>query len=326
MTNALEHTSFRAMGTVCALAANAEDTIFCRRALEAARHEVDACERALSRFDAESDLSRLNRAAGSWVGVDTRLVDALTAALRARADTGGRFDVTILPALAAAGYDRSFELLTKRAATTLDGWQAGACIDVDAVAGKARVERGAAVDLGGIGKGFAAMRALNAMRAACPTLTGALVDLGGDIAVWGTPPEGGPWRIDIADPRAATRIAGTLQLTNGGVATSGRDARKFGRNGELHHLIDPRTGTPAAAGPLAVTVVAANATEAEAHATALAVTDVDEARDYLAARPGIAALLIPQVEEEPIAMGSLPLVQEQPRARFVITTEAGRFP
>ena len=249
-------------------------------------------------------------AAGTWVPVGRRLLEALELAMRAREDTSGRFDPTILPALVAAGYDKSFELLEERAAKHPIGWHAGAEVELDHRRGRARLALGTAVDLGGIGKGFAAMRALNAMRAACPMLTGGLVDLGGDIAVWGTPPEGGPWRIDIADPRAATRIAGTLQLTNGGVATSGRDARKFGRNGELHHLIDPRTGTPAAAGPLAVTVVAANATEAEAHATALAVTDVDEARDYLAARPGIAALLIPQVEEEPIAIGSLPLVQE----------------
>jgi FAD:protein FMN transferase len=324
MTSALERKSFRAMGTNCAVAADAGDVILARRALEAAKLEVAACERALSRFDTHSDLSRLNRAAGSWVVVDTRLIDALAAALRARTDTGGRFDATILPALVAAGYDRSFELLTERAPMPLNGWHAAARIDVDEDAGQARVEQGAAVDLGGIGKGFAATRALCAMRTACPTLTGALVDLGGDIAVWGTPPEGGPWRVDIADPRAPSRLAGTLQLTNGGVATSGRDTRRFGHDRELHHLIDPQTGTPAGAGPLTVTVVAASATEAEAHATALAITDVDEARDYLTARPDLAALLIPQ-REGPIAIGPLPLLREQPRAHLVITTQAGRF-
>ena len=218
------------MGTICSAAATAgsRDVIPARRALDAAEREVAACERALSRFDARSDLSRLNRADGAWIDVDKRLVDALAAALRARTDTRGRFDPTILPALAAAGYDRSFELLTERAAMPLDGWRAGAHIEVDSSSRRARVERGAAVDLGGIGKGFAATRALHAMRAAWPALTGALVDLGGDIAVWGTPPEGGPWRVDIADPRAPARVAGTLELTSGGVATSGRDTRRFG--------------------------------------------------------------------------------------------------
>ena len=231
------------MGTICAaaVAAAPADRTQARRALDAARREVAACEQALSRFDGGSDLSRLNGAAGSWIAVDTRLVEALEAALRARTETHGRFDPTILPALSAAGYDRSFELLTERAAMPVDGWHAGGRIDVDPSSRRARVERGAAVDLGGVGKGFAATRALHAMRRAWPGLTGALVDLGGDIAVWGTPPEGGPWRVDIADPRAPGRSAGTLELEGGGVATSGRDTRRFGPGGRLHHLIDPAT-------------------------------------------------------------------------------------
>ncbi|HEX6664616.1 MAG TPA: FAD:protein FMN transferase, partial [Gaiellaceae bacterium] len=280
--------------------------------------------RVLSRFDARSDLSRLNRSSGAWVDVDKRLVDALAAALRARTDTRGRFDPTILPALAAAGYDRSFELLTERAAMPLDGWRAGAHIDVDSSSRRARVERGTAVDLGGIGKGFTATRALHAMRAAWPALTGALVDLGGDIAVWGTPPEGGPWRVDIADPRGPDRVAGTLELTSGGVATSGRDTRRFGPRQRLHHLIDPATGAPAVAGPLSVTVVAASATEAEAYATALAIVDVEDARDQLASRPDVAALLIPLLGE-PISIGRVPIARERPRAPLVVNTQAGRF-
>jgi FAD:protein FMN transferase len=313
------------MGTICAaaVAAAPADRTQARRALDAARREVAACEQALSRFDGGSDLSRLNGAAGSWIAVDTRLVEALEAALRARTETHGRFDPTILPALSAAGYDRSFELLTERAAMPVDGWHAGGRIDVDPSSRRARVERGAAVDLGGVGKGFAATRALHAMRRAWPGLTGALVDLGGDIAVWGAPPEGGPWRVDIADPRAPGRSAGRLELEGGGVATSGRDTRRFGPGGRLHHLIDPATGVPAVAGPLSVTVVAASAAEAEAHATALAVTDVDGARDQLASRPDLGALLIPH-SGAPIVIGRLPLVRERPRPRL-LTTETGRL-
>jgi FAD:protein FMN transferase len=324
MTRRLERESFRAMGTVCAIAATAgpTDLMDVRRAIDAAKREVAACEQALSRFDARSDLSRLNDANGAWVVADRRLVETLGLALRARADTDGLFDPTILPALVAAGYDRSFELLTDRAATPLDGWRAGALLEVDTNSMSARIERGAAVDLGGIGKGYAATRALRAMRTTWPALTGALVDLGGDIGVWGNPPEGGPWRIDITDPRADDRVAGTLELTDGGVATSGRDARRFGPGGALHHLIDPATGTPAVAGPLSVTVVAASAAEAEVHATALALMDVGASRNYLAARRDLAALLIPQLGET-ITIGRLPLAHERPRVRIALTTDAG---
>jgi thiamine biosynthesis lipoprotein len=110
----------------------------------------------------------------------------------------------------------------------------------------------------------------------------------------------------------------------GGVATSGRDTRRFGPDRRLHHLIDPRTGAPAADGALTVTVVAPSATDAEAHATALAVSDVREARALLEARPWLSALLIPALGE-PIAIGRLPLVRERPQAQLAITIQGGRF-
>lgn len=327
MTRDLQRKSFRAMGTICGVAATAGSRYvrLARRALDAAQAEVAACERVLSRFDPRSDLARLNRAAGEWVAVDTRLIEALAAAVRGRTNTCGLFDPTILPALAAVGYDRSFELLTERAAAPLDGWHGGASIDVDAGSGRARVGRDAAVDLGGIGKGFAATRALLAMRTAWPALPGGLVDLGGDIAVWGEPPEGGPWRVNIADPRADERVYGTLELTSGGIATSGRDTRRFGPERRLHHLIDPATGEPAAAGPLSVTVVAESATEAEQYATALGISAVDDARDLLASRPEVAALLIPEFGE-PVALGPLPLARQHLTARVVVNTQVGRLP
>jgi thiamine biosynthesis lipoprotein len=314
------------MGTACVVGVTVEqaDKEPASRALAAARREVTDCERALSRFDPRSDLWRLNGAGGSWIPVDERLVEALTAAIVARADTDGRFDPTILPALAAAGYDRSFELLGDREATPVEGWRAGSRIEVDRQDGTARLEEGASVDLGGIGKGFAASRAIGAMRAAWPGLKGGLVDLGGDIAVWGTPPEGGPWRVDIADSRGNAGPVGTLELEGGGVATSGRNTRRFGPGGRLHHLIDPATGVPASAGPISVTVVAPTATEAEAHATAFAVSDIEQARDQLAGRPDLSALVIPQ-RGEPIVIGALPIVRRRPRARFMVTARGGQF-
>jgi thiamine biosynthesis lipoprotein len=326
MTDELRRRSFSAMGTICTVAATAErrDAFLASGALDAARAEVAACERTLSRFDPGSDLSRLNRAAGDWVAVDGRLLAALAAALHGRTVTHGRFDPTILPALTAAGYDRSFEQLTERVPAGLDGWHAGARIDIDADSGRARIEQGAAVDLGGIGKGFSAARALEAMLAARPALMGGLVDLGGDIAVCGSPPEGGHWRIDIADPREHEKVLGTLEIPHGGVATSGRDKRRFGPGQQLHHLIDPATGVPAGSGPLSVTVTAANATDAEVYATALGVTAVDDARELLAIRPDIAALLIPQFGD-PVTIGRLPLAPNRPPARALVNTQVGQF-
>jgi thiamine biosynthesis lipoprotein len=306
----LERSHFHAVGTSCSAAVTARpgDERRARRALDAARAEVARCEAALSRFRPDSDLSRLNAAAGRWTAVDRRLVDALVLALRARTGTGGRFDPTVLPALVAVGYDASFEQLVERPPRTAAGWHAGTGIEVDLDAGLVRLEPGTAVDLGGIGKGLAAERALDAMQDAWPGMDGGLVDLGGDLALRGEPPERGPWRIRIADARRPGEPVGVLLVGSGGVATSGRDVRRFGPGRELHHLIDPATGAPAADGPLAVTVVAPDAAEAEAYATALAISSPAEAEALVVAHSRISALYVPHVGEV-LRLGSPPLAQ-----------------
>jgi FAD:protein FMN transferase len=295
MMRRIEQLTFGAMGTACSatVTMEARDAWSAERALAAGRGEIAACERALSRFVPGSDLSRLNAAAGEWVEVDSRLVAALAAALDARDATGGRYDPTVLPALIAAGYDRSFEQLRPRLPLPLDGWRAGAAIELDREIRRARIERGTAVDLGGIGKGFAAARAVAAMLAAWPLMPGALVDLGGDLAVRGCAPDGGPWRIAVADPHTPGARVGILEVSAGGVATSGRDRRRFGPGKRMHHLIDPETGAPAGPGPLTVTIAAPDAAEAEAHSTALAITPVADARAYIGARPWLAAVVVP---------------------------------
>ena len=141
-------------------------------------------------------------------------------------------------------------------------------------------------------------------------LPGGALDLGGDLALWGTAPEGGPWRVAVADPRRPGTSVGVLLLDSGGVATSGRDVRRFGPGRSLHHLIDPATGKPAAPGPLAVTVVAPDAAEAEAHATALGISTAADALAHTARHPRISAVFVPQ-DGEPILLGRPPLVQSR---------------
>ena len=310
--SALHRTEWRAVGTTCAAAATAgpHEEREAHWALGAAQEEVAACERELSRFDPTSDLSRLNTAGGRWTPVGSRLLEALGLALRAREDTGGRFDPTVLPALAAAGYDRSFELLEERPAEAADGWRAGTAIELNEGHRLARLERGSAVDLGGIGKGYAAGRALEAMRVTSPSLAGGLVDLGGDIAVFGESPEGGPWLIAVADPRRAGETLAVLALDAGGVATSGRDARRFGPARSLHHLIDPETGASALGGPLTVTVVAPDPVEAEVQATTLAIAGPGEAEAHVSARPELSALYVPHTGPA-VPFGPLPLVSRR---------------
>jgi thiamine biosynthesis lipoprotein len=307
--------TFSAMGTTCelAVAASPEDEPQAQRALAAGLVEVETCERVLTRFNPTSDLSRLNGSLGEWVDVDARLVAALRAAVDARRATAGLFDPTILHPLVAAGYDRTFAELTNRPARAADGWRCGAAIWIDEDRCRARLERGSAVDLGGIGKGFSAVRALEAMRLAWPALIGGFADLGGDLAFSGRPTDGCAWRVAVADPRKPGANLATLQLNGGGVATSGRDRRRFGPGRRMHHLIDPETGAPAVRGPLAVTVVADEAAEAEALGTAFAISELHDVR-RLAEERGVAALYVPEAGS-PVEVGTLPLA---PRYRIEI--------
>jgi thiamine biosynthesis lipoprotein len=143
------------------------------------------------------------------------------------------------------------------------------------------------------------------MRLAWPELAGGFADLGGDFAFTGRPLDADAWRVAVADPRNPGTSLATLRLNDGGIATSGRDRRRFGPERSLHHLIDPATGSPAERGPLAVTVVARDPSEAEALGTAFAISELEDVRRLAEAR-GVAALYIPAVGS-PVEIGELPL-------------------
>jgi thiamine biosynthesis lipoprotein len=269
----IERRTFRAMGTEIELLVEADGAA---GALEAAEHEFHRLEALLSRFREDSELSRLNRDGALAAGPD--LCRVVELALAARERTSGRFDPTVHNALVAAGYDRTIEDLVRDSH--------GRCQAPDVSGGDARVEGsrieldvGVRLDLGGIGKGYAAERAAEILATAGPCL----VNAGGDIAV-----RGGHWPVGVET--AAEPL--TLELSGGGLATSGRDRRRWRRNGrELHHLIDPRTGEPAETDLLRVTAIAADAIEAEIAAKSLFLAGADRAaREADAA--GVAAVLV----------------------------------
>ena len=192
-------------------------------------HEFHRVESLLSRFQPDSELSRLNRAGAMRVGPELLEVTALS--LEARERTGGRFDPTVHDALVAAGYDRSFAAAGRRARPPARGpAQCAGAVAVDIAASTVALEDGFRLDFGGIAKGWAVDRALASLSAHGP----ALVNAGGDVAGAGR-----PWHVGVDTP---DRVL-TLELDGGALATSGRDRRRWSSDGvERHHLIDPSTG------------------------------------------------------------------------------------
>ena len=236
--------AFHAMGTDITLVLDAPETASARTALAEAEAEFTELERICTRFSPTSELSLLN--AEGTRKVPPLLGQIIEQALAGRERTSGLFDPTVHDAVVSAGYDRSFpEVLSspKVPADEVHACAGGVTVNGDVVA----LDPGVRLDLGGIAKGAAVDRAHARLAGIGPCL----VDAGGDIRVSGTWPiavDGGP----------------TLELSDGAVATSGRDRRQW-RSGDssLHHLIDPATAKPAATPTLRATVVAATATEAE---------------------------------------------------------------
>jgi thiamine biosynthesis lipoprotein len=234
--------TFRAMGTDIELIVDADDA---ERALDGAEAEIHRLAAVMTRFDERSELSRLNR--DGAVDASPDLARVVELALDARNRTHGLFDPTVHDAVVAAGYDRTFAEIDEAPPPAVPS-PAGGGAHVDGT--RITLEPGVRLDLGGIGKGYAAERAAELLALAGPCL----VNAGGDIAV-----RGGAWRVGVDDV--------TLELASGGLATTGRDRRRWRRGGSpQHHLIDPRTGAPAETELVRVTVVAADAVEAEVQA------------------------------------------------------------
>jgi FAD:protein FMN transferase len=246
----MQRHAFRAMGTEIELFLDTEEPTAAVLSAEAEFHRLEAL---FSRFRADSELSRLNETGEIRVGAD--LVYVVERALAARERTGGRFDPTVHDALVAAGYDRSFENVPRVGNGVVAAARCGGAVSLerDWIA----LEPGVKLDLGGIGKGYATECAATILGAAGPCL----VNAGGDLTI-----RGGSWPVGLETADGSL----TLQLNAGSVATSGRDRRQWRRDGrELHHLIDPSMGSPAETDLLRVTVVAAEAVEAEVWAKAL---------------------------------------------------------
>jgi thiamine biosynthesis lipoprotein len=228
-----------------------------------------------SRFRDESELSRVNAAAGSWVSVSDPFARLTRRALRAAEETGGLFDPTVLPALAAAGYDRDFAEVrarsqrgepeddelreirrTFRALMLKNATACGAWVEVEVDRDRVRVPEDAALDFGGIAKGWTVDRASWVLR----DFPWGIVDAGGDLRVVGRPPDDG---LDVAiqDPDDAALEVARLQLSGGALATTSISVRAWGPG--LHQVIDPRTSMPAATGIVQATVWAPTCTDAE---------------------------------------------------------------
>ena len=237
-----------------------------RRAEGPLRALLQRYEARVSRFEPESDTSRLNSAAGRLVPVGAELRRTLAASCWAAELTGGLVDGLVGGAVERAGYTAEglpprVDVRTVERPADQRAQPAGSptvILDGDT----ACVPPGRRYDPGGVGKGLIADDALALLREA--GATSALVELSGDLAGFS---DGHPWPVDV-DPFQDGSVRASLELSDGAVATSGITRRVWrDAAGDLqHHLRCPRTGRPVFGPWIAVTAVASTCVEAEVRA------------------------------------------------------------
>lgn len=270
-----ESATIFAMDTVMELTAYGDQA---QEALNAAVAEVNRLDAALAARRATSDIAKANDAAGAPVEVAADTAELLEQALALCADTDGALDVTIYPIMRAWGFDtKEYRIPTQGEVDSLL-----ARVDYSAITVKGNaltVPAGMELDLGAVGKGYAADRVAQLWREM--GVTSGLLNLGGNVHCLGAKPDGSDWTVGIRDPWEETATLCTVIGQDMAVVTSGAYQRYFEENGvTYHHIMDPETGRPARSGAASVSVIGPSGLVCDGLSTALFVMGPEKAVDY----------------------------------------------
>ena len=291
---------FAVIGTDARLVAVCKGADQAQRAFAAAELKTREVERLMSAFDTESDVGRLNaHGAERAVQVAPDTLAVIRKALEVSRLSGGAFDVSYVPLrepwqqARREGKEPSDEAIN--AAMDRIGYQ-GIVIEKGGTVRFAKP--GMAVDLGGIAKGYAIDLATEALIEA--GVAEGIADIGGDLRLFGRPEHGGKWRIEVRRPPDVEEVI-MLELPPCAVATSG-DYERWFRVGDKRysHIMDPRTGRPVPNVPSA-TVVAPDATTADALATAISVLAAEDGVRLVDSLPDVECLIMTRLPDGGVA-------------------------
>lgn len=253
-------------------------------------HEMHRIDHALSSYKEDSELSKVNRQAGSdWVTVSDELFDLVAKADQISRLTDGAFDITY--ASVGRYYDyregKSPDAATIEAAVQAINYR---YIERDVENSRIRFKHpNVYIALGGIAKGHAVDRGVAILAAA--GITQASVSAGGDSRILGD--RGGkPWTVGIQHPRDDNKMSAVLPLVDTAVSTSGDYERYFEKDGiRFHHILDPNTGR-SATGAWSVTILGPEATFTDALSTSVFVLGPERGLSLINRLPGIDAIII----------------------------------
>lgn len=273
-----KHTeSFFLMDTVITVTLYTKDANAAQAAFSDCRNLLSELDALWTRHGEGGDVAAINASIQSCEGIEARTLSLLRRAQEISLATGGAFDITLAP-LSALWETCGKENRLPTEAEISEGLALIGTHRLDITETAVIKPAGAQIDLGGIGKGEAISLLLTAL-SSHKALEGGLVSFGSNVAVFGSKPDGKPFRVALRDPKDANGTVGRLTLSESEIlSVSGDYERYVTVNGQnYHHILDPKTGYPSASGLSSVAVIASDGALADALSTALLVMGAEEA-------------------------------------------------
>jgi len=285
-------------------------TVYASNAQPLLKEALDLCAEyeALFSMTAEgSDVWRINNAGGAPVTVAPQTAELVRMGLEYCEMSGGKFDISIgrVSRLWNFGSNTSVPSDEALSAAILTVDYTQIVVDGDTVQLR---NPEAWIDLGAIAKGYIADKLADFFIER--GVTGAVVDLGGDVAIVGKKPDGNPWRLGVRKPFSERgELLGVIETGEATVVTSGVYERQFEENGVLyHHILDPETGFPMQTDVVSVTVVAESSTAGDALSTIALLVGSDIAPYLLGRAPGFIGAVLLLDNGEMIIVGDVTFV------------------
>ena len=278
------------MGTLVEITISHSDPDIIQAVTTQAFDEMKRIELLMSTYLPDSEISRINRAAGkNAIPVSPEVEEVIREGLYWAEQSGGAFDITIEPLVQLWDFDGEKEIIpgknTLRKTASLVNYR-----NIEIKDHTVRLKkRGMAINVGGLAKGYAVDRAISILRGMVPN---GIVNAGGDLFAFGQKNKQTPWNIGLQHPRNPQDLLAAFTVKNHAVATSGDYQRYFIKNGvRYHHIFDPQTGKPARL-MISATITTTEVMDADALATAVFVMGPDKGIEWVDSMENVETMVV----------------------------------
>jgi thiamine biosynthesis lipoprotein len=278
------------MGTLVEITVSHSNPELIQTVTTQAFDEMLRIEQLMSTYLPDSEISRINRAAGKKATpVSPEVEEVIQEGIYWSEQSGGAFDITVEPLVQLWDFDGEKEIIpginTLRKTASLVNYK-----NIEIKDHTVRLKkRGMAINVGGLAKGYAVDRAISVLRG---KVANGIVNAGGDLFAFGQKKKQDSWAIGLQNPRKPQELLAAFAVNNQAVATSGDYQRYFIKDGiRYHHIFDPQTGRPARL-MISATIITTEVMDADAIATAVFVMGPDKGMEWVDSMGNVEAMLV----------------------------------